>query len=94
VLTSSDTMLLATWTSDTGVAAHDGEEIKQYVLRVEHRGDVLTVSLDGRQRLSLPIGPNVQHPVAGIRAGRGLNLHVSRFDLIRPLAPARQRAAG
>jgi hypothetical protein len=94
VLSPSDTMVLAPWTSDTGVVAHDGEEIKQYVLRVEHRGDVLTVSLDGRPRLSLPIGPNVQHPVAGIRAGRGLNLHVSRFDLIRPLAPARPRTAG
>ena len=94
VYTGGDTIVLAPWTTDTGVVAHDGKEIRQYELRVEHRGETLTVSVDGRQRLSLPIGPNEQHPVAGIRAGRGLNLHISRFDLIKPLAPPRPPAGG
>lgn len=92
VFTSSDTMVISPWSSDTGVVAHDGKEIKPYLLRVVHQGDVVTVTVDGRQRLTLPMGPNVQHPVAGIRAGAGLNLHIARFDLIRPLAPPRPAA--
>ncbi len=89
VIAGSDTVTLAPWTSDTSVVPHDGKEIKQYVMRVMHQGDQLTLSVDGRERLRLPIGPNVQNPVAGIRAGAGLNLHIARFDLIRPLAPPR-----
>jgi hypothetical protein len=55
-----------------------------------HQGDNITVAVNGRQMLTLPMGPNVQHPVAGFRAGTGLNLHISRFDLITPLAPPRR----
>lgn len=80
---------LSPWTSDTAAAAHDGTEIKNYVLRVMHQGERMTVSVNGREMLRVPIGPNVQTPYAGFRAGHGLNLHVARFDLITPLAPAR-----
>jgi hypothetical protein len=85
-----ETHVIAPWTQDTAAAAHDGKEVKQYVLRVMHQGDNITVAVNGRQMLTLPMGPNVQHPVAGFRAGAGLNLHISRFDLITPLAPPRQ----
>lgn len=88
---SGETMVLAPWTQDTAASAHDGKEVKPYVLRVMHQGDNMTVAVNGKQMLSLPLGPNVQHPVAGFRAGAGLNLHIARFDLIRPLAPARAR---
>jgi hypothetical protein len=77
VLTSSDTMLLATWTSDTGVAAHDGEEIKQYVLRVEHRGDVA-----GRAAAAL-IADRTQCTAPRRRHSRGTGAQPSRVE-IRP----------
>lgn len=88
---AGETQVLVPWTRDTAADAHDGEEVKQYVLRVMHQGDHLTFAVNGRQMLSLPLGANVQHPIAGLRAGPGLNLHVSRFDLVKPLAPPRQR---
>lgn len=86
-----ETRVLAPWTRDTAAAVHDGKEVKQYVLRVMHQGEHMTVAVNGKQLLALPIGPNVQLPVAGFRAGAGLNLHIARFDLIRPLAPPRAR---
>lgn len=89
VIQAADTIALAAWTQDTAAVAHDGKEIKPYVLRVMHQGEQMTVALNGRQMLVLPLGPNVQNPVAGMRAGAGLNLHVARFDLITPLAPPR-----
>jgi hypothetical protein len=83
--------VLAPWTSDTGAAAHSGTETKRYVLRVMHQGEAMTVSVNGKEMLTVPIGPNVQTPYAGLRAGPGLNLHIARFDLITPLAPPRAR---
>ena len=82
--------VLAGWTSDTAAQAHDGKQVKQYVLRVSLTSGVLAASLNGRAMLSLELMPeHAAGPVvAGIRVGSGLNLHVSRFDLVRPLAPA------
>ncbi len=80
---------LMPWTADTAAAAHNGSETKRYVLRVMHQGEKMTVAVNGREMLAIPIGPNVQTPYAGFRAGPGLNLHISRFDLITPLAPPR-----
>ena len=88
---AAGTQVLAPWTRDTAAALHNGKEVKNYVLRVMHQGENMTVSVNGKQMLTLPIGPNVQNPVAGVRAGAGLNLHIARVDLIRPLAPPRQQ---
>lgn len=83
--------LLVPWTSDTAAIAQNGEEPMRYVLRIMHQAGVLAMSVNGREMLVLPLGPNVHEPIMGFRAGPGLNLHVSRFDLITPLAPPRQR---
>ena len=89
VFDEGNTQVIAPWTQDTAAVAHDGKEIRNYVLRAVHQGDKVTVSVNGRPMLTLPIGPNTQAPVAGFRAGAGVNLHIARFDLIRPLAPPR-----
>lgn len=83
--------LLVPWTRDTAAAAHDGKETKRYVMRLVQQGGVVALSVNGREMLVLPWGANVHEPAMGFRAGPGLNLHVSRFDLITPLAPPRRR---
>jgi hypothetical protein len=83
--------LLVPWTSDTAADAHNGEETKRYVMRLVQQGGVIALSVNGREMLVLPFGENVHEPVMGFRAGPGLNLHISRFDLITPLAPPRKR---
>lgn len=84
-----DTLLIG-WTADTAATAHSGE-VDRYVLRLMHQGETLAFSVNGREMLALPTGGADHGPIAGLRVGAGLNLHVSRFDLITPLAPPRQR---
>lgn len=82
--------LLVGWTADTAADAHRGDEVKPYVLRVEMDSAVLSASVNGRRMLTLPLDPNhvAGESVAGIRIGPALNVHVARFDLVKPLAPA------
>ncbi|HRP08029.1 MAG TPA: hypothetical protein PLL69_06025 [Gemmatimonadales bacterium] len=84
--------VLAGWTADTAAEAHDGKEIRKYVLRVSLTDGVLGAALNGREMLSLELIPGhaAGAMTAGIRVGSGLNVHVSRFDLVKPLAPAKR----
>lgn len=80
---------LVTWTADTAVKAHEGG-VEKYVLRVVHEGGALTFALNGRQMFKVPTGGEDHPSIPGLRIGPGLNVHVSRYDLITPLAPVRQ----
>lgn len=84
-----DTMVVA-WKSDTAVAGHKGGVVR-YVLRVMHEAGTLAFSINGREMIAVPTGGREHVVVPGLRVGPGLNLHVSRFDLITPLAPPRPR---
>lgn len=84
-----DTLLIG-WTADTAATPHSGE-VDRYVLRLMHQGETLAFSINGREMLAMPTDGSDHGPTAGLRVGPGLNLHVSRFDLITPLAPARRR---
>ena len=80
-----DSMLVA-WTGDTAVKAHGGD-VEKYLLRVMHQAGRLTFAVNGREMLSMATGGEDHVAVPGLRVGPGLNLHLSRFDLITPLAP-------
>lgn len=81
---------LAPWKGDTAVKAHGGGVVK-YVLRLMHEEGTLAFSVNGREMVALPTGGEDPRAIPGLRIGPGLNVHVSRFDLITPLAPARPR---
>lgn len=81
---------LVPWTADTGVKAHAGG-VEKFVLRVMHEQERLIFSINGREMFAQPTHGEDHRSVPGLRVGPGLNLHVSRFDLVTPLAPARQR---
>lgn len=83
-----DSMLVA-WRSDSAVKAHSGG-VDKYVLRVMHQNATLAFSINGRAMLTLPTGGEDHAAIPGLRVGPDLNLHVSRYDLITPLAPARK----
>lgn len=81
--------LLVPWRADTAVRAHPGAGVIRYTLRVSHEPGSLTFAINGREVAALPAGEPGRQLVPGLRVGPGLNLHVSRFDLVTPLAPAR-----
>lgn len=86
--------VLVPWARDTALAPHDGEGVIKYVLRVMHQGERLTFSINGIRMLSVETGGEDHRSIPGLRLGTGLNVHVSRFDLVTPLAPpAKGRAS-
>lgn len=84
--------VLVPWTRDSTRRAHAGG-VERHVLRVVHEAATLAFSVDGQEVLAVPTGGANPRAVPALRVGRGLNLHISRFDLITPLAPARPRGA-
>lgn len=87
----TESRMVVPWTADTAAPVHDGEEVKLYTLRLDHEPGVLMFVVNGRARIVFETDGMEYAPAAGIRAGKGLNLHIARFDLIEPLAPARSR---
>ena len=82
--------MIAPWTADTAATVHKGGVVK-YVLRVMHEQGHLIFSVNGREMVVQPTGGEDHRAIPGLRVGPGLNLHVGRFELITPLAPARAR---
>lgn len=86
----TDTTLVS-WQADTTGLAHPGDGIVKYVLRVTHEAGALAFTVNGHETFAMPTAGE-EHPTRpGLRLGPGLNAHVSRFDLITPLAPPRTR---
>lgn len=84
-----ETRMLADWKSDSTVKPHNGKDITTYVLRMEHVNEYVTFAVNGKQILKVNVGPSPFAVVPGLRVGPGLNLHIERYDLLQPLAPAR-----
>lgn len=83
--------LVQPWTRDTALVLDKAAD-KVNVLRVSHDDAVLAFTVNGRELFAIS-APGEGHRVApGLRVGPGLNMHISRFDLITPLAPPRRRA--
>ncbi len=87
------TQVLVPWKRDSTLKAHAGD-VERHVLRVLHESGTLAFSVDGTEVLAVPTGGANPRATPGLRVGRGLNLHVSRFDVITPLAPPRPRGGG
>ena len=85
--------LLAAWTADTAATPHGGG-VDRYVLRLMHEANTLAFSINGHEMLALPTGGEDNVAIPGLRIGPGLNVHVSRYDLLTPLAPPRPRRSG
>lgn len=83
--------LIVPWRADTAVRGHPGSGVVKYVLRVTHESGTLAFAVNGTEMLAVPTGGEDHPSLPGLRVGAGLNLHVSRFDLVTPLAPPRRR---
>lgn len=81
---------MVAWRSNPSVPGHTAGEVVRYVLRVMHEGGSLAFAVNGHEMFRIPSGGEDHPSVPGLRIGPGLNVHVSRFDLITPLAPLRQ----
>lgn len=81
------------WTTDTTATAHTGGVVR-YVLRLTHEQGTLAFAINGTEMLSYHVGDGDDELRPGLRVGPGLNVHVSRFDLVTPLAPPRPRRGG
>lgn len=80
-------LLTKPWSGDSLVAAYSGEGIEKFVLRATYESGQFRFSVNGTEMFS-QVSPAHDHRVVpGLRIGKGLNLHVSRFDLVKPLAP-------
>ncbi len=86
--------LFVPWRADTGVQAYPGSGTARYVLRVSHDAGTIAFAINGTEMATVPTAGNTIPVIPGFRLGPGLNVHVSRFDLITPLAPARPRRPG
>jgi len=84
-----DTLLLP-WKRDTAVAGHDGKSVTKYELELIHDGGWFAFLVNGREMLALP-GDSAHEARPGFSIGPGLNVHLSRYDLLTPLAPPRPR---
>lgn len=81
------------WQADTtGTLAHNGTSVTRYVLRAVHESGHLVFSVNGTERFAFPTGGEDHVVIPGFRMGPGLNVHISRYDVIEPLAPARVRS--
>lgn len=91
-----DRMVVEPWTRDTAVIPHDTTGIIKYVLRLAHESGHLVFTVDGHEMFThqVPEDREAVPMIPGLRIGAGLNVHVSRFDLVTPLAPARPRGGG
>ena len=79
--------VLVPWTTNSAVAPHDGTSVTPYVLRVVHQDGRIVFAINGTQMLATETGGEDHRSIPGFRLGAGLNVHVARFDLIKPLAP-------
>ncbi len=79
------------WTTDTVATPHDGTGVIKYTMRLMNESGHLAFSINGHEMFAHAVEGDGPVVVPGLRIGRGLNVHVSRFDLVTPLAPARPR---
>ncbi len=79
------------WTRHDSIKPGDSKEPVANVLRVVAEAADVTLEVNGKPVLTVPRGDVGLDGAFGFRAGADVNLHVSRLDLTRPLAPPRRR---
>ena len=83
--------MLCPWRRLEGLLAPgDGQHPVKNVLRVSAEDGEVDFQVNGVSLGKLPRPSVMPDGDFGLRVGEGLNLHVARLDLVRPLAPAAQ----
>lgn len=80
---------LVDWTPNDAVTPHPGgDDAQRNTLRVSIEQDSIRFEANGKRITALPRGDLPVDGVFGLRAGKGVNLHVSNLDYTVRLAPA------
>jgi hypothetical protein len=79
------------WTRHDAVKPGDAREPVANVLRVVAEAAEVTMEVNGKPVLAVPRGEVELDGLFGFRAGADVNLHASRLDATRLLAPPRRR---
>lgn len=83
---------LLDWTPTTAIKPHPGtDDTALNLLAVRVDADSLRIDANGTRIAALPRGDLPVDGVFGIRAGQGINLHVTNYDVTRRLAPTPRR---
>jgi hypothetical protein len=83
---------LLDWTPTSAIKAHPGtDDTALNVLSVRVDSDSLRIDGNGARVAALSRGDLPLDGTFGIRAGAGLNLHITNYDVTRRLAPAPRR---
>lgn len=80
---------LVPWTVHDSVPRASGDAPTRVVARVEAERDSTHFSVNGARIASVPRSAAAVDGVFGLRIGPGVNVHVSRLDYTRRLAPPR-----
>lgn len=86
---AGEATIVAPWTRHAAIVANPGGNIIENRLRVRAGADSLRVFVNDSSVLVIPRGALRVEGQVGLRAGRGINLHVTTFDHTRHLAPVR-----
>jgi hypothetical protein len=79
------------WTRHDAIKPGDAKEPVANVLRVVAEAAEVTMEVNGKPVLSVPRGDVNLDGLFGFRAGADVNLHASRLDATRLLAPPRKK---
>ena len=79
------------WTRHDSIKPGDSKEPVANVLRIVAEAADVTLEVNGKPVLTVPRGDVTLDGAFGFRAGADVNLHVSRLDVTRLLAPPRKK---
>ncbi|MBK8248336.1 MAG: hypothetical protein IPK85_13155 [Gemmatimonadetes bacterium] len=80
------------WTPTTAIKPHPGtDDTALNILSVRVDPDSVRIDANGSRVAAVARGDLVLDGTFGIRAGAGINLHVTNYDVTRRLAPAPRR---
>jgi hypothetical protein len=81
------------WVKHDAIVPGDQKDSVKNVLRIVADAADVTLEVNGKPVVTVPRADLAIDGTFGFRAGEDINLHVSRLDLTRPLAPPRKRPA-
>jgi CubicO group peptidase (beta-lactamase class C family) len=84
---AGQTSTLADWTGHSAILKKHASDAVKNVIRVDVDAATLAMSVNGTRILEIPRKDLVTDGRFGLRAGNGMNLHVSSLNVTRRLAP-------
>lgn len=81
---NGDTHLISDWTAHSAVAVHSGTGATvKNVISAAAAADSVRFSVNGQHVASYPRDHMKAEGIAGLRVNHGLNLHISKFEVVR-----------